>query len=164
MPEQRVSFRQKSEYRISKRQKWVFDQTLVKNLNEKEKLEIMTLEEIKGILDAEVLVGSECMDIEVRDAFAADLLSDVLAFAREGTLLLTGITNPQVIRTAEMLELIGIVFVRGKRPDEDAIKLAQIKKVPLLSTRYILFETCGRLFKNGLTGCIKRVEDGKKQA
>jgi len=124
----------------------------------------MTLEEIKGILGAEVLVGSECMDIEVRDAFAADLLSDVLAFAREGTLLLTGITNPQVIRTAEMLELIGIVFVRGKKPDEDAIKLAQIKKVPLLSTRYILFETCGRLFKNGLTGCIKRVEDDRKQA
>jgi len=70
-------------------------------------------------LDAEVLIGDECMDIEVRDAFAADLLSDVLAFAKEGTLLITGITNPQVIRTAEMLELIGIVFVRGKKPDEE---------------------------------------------
>jgi predicted transcriptional regulator len=123
----------------------------------------MTLEEIKGILDAEVLVGNECMDIEVRDAFAADLLSDVLAFAKEGTLLITGITNPQVVRTAEMLELIGIVFVRGKKPNEEVIKLAQIKKVPLLSTRYIMFETCGRLYKGGLAGCVKRVgDDGTK--
>jgi len=119
----------------------------------------MTLGELKDVLDAEVLIGDECMDIEVRDAFAADLLSDVLAFAKEGTLLITGITNPQVIRTAEMLELVGIVFVRGKKPDEDAIKLAQIKKVPLLSTRFIMFETCGRLYGNGLVSCVKRVEN-----
>ena len=119
----------------------------------------MTLGEMKDVLDAEVLIGDECMDIEVRDAFAADLLSDVLAFAKEGTLLITGITNPQVIRTAEMLELIGIVFVRGKKPDEDAIKLARIKKVPLLSTHYIMFETCGRLFNRGLVSCMKRVEN-----
>ena len=119
----------------------------------------MTLGEMKDILSAEILVGSDCMDIEVRDAFAADLLSDVLAFAREGTLLITGITNPQVVRTAEMLELIGIVFVRGKKPNEEVIKLAQVKKVPLLSTHYIMFETCGRLFRGGLTGCVKRVED-----
>ncbi len=119
----------------------------------------MKLGEMKDILDAEVLIGDECMDIEVRDAFAADLLSDVLAFAKEGTLLITGITNPQVIRTAEMLELIGIVFVRGKKPDEDAVKLARIKKVPLLSTRYIMFETCGRLFSSGLVSCMKRVEN-----
>lgn len=124
----------------------------------------MKLGEIKEILKAEVLVGSDCTDIEVRDAFAADLLSDVLAFAKEGTLLITGITNPQVIRTAEMLELIGIVFVRGKRPDGDTIKLAQVKKVPLLSTRYIMFETCGRLFRNGLVGCIERVEDDRAEA
>ena len=107
----------------------------------------MTLGEMKDILGAEVMVGSECLDIEIRDAFAADLLSDVLAFAKEGTLLITGITNPQVVRTAEMLELVGIVFVRGKKPDAEAMKLAQIKKVPLLSTRYIMFETCGRLFE-----------------
>lgn len=117
----------------------------------------MTLGEIKDILDAEVLVGSDCMGVEVRDAFAADLLSDVLAFAKEGTLLITGIINPQVVRTAEMLELMGIVFVRGKKPGEEVIKLARTKKFPLLSTRYIMFETCGRLFKDGLAGCIERV-------
>ena len=121
----------------------------------------MKLKEMQNILEAEVLVGGECLDGEVRDAFAADLLSDVLAFAREGSLLITGITNPQVIRTAEMLELVGIVFVRGKKPDVDAIKLAQIKKVPLLSTHYIMFETCGRLFKNGLVGCVEKVEDDR---
>jgi predicted transcriptional regulator len=124
----------------------------------------MTLGEMKDILDAEVLIGDECMDIEVRDAFAADLLSDVLAFAKEGTLLITGITNTQVVRTAEMLELIGVVFVRGKKPDEDAVNLARIKKVPLLSTRYIMFETCGRLFRNGLVGCVERVEDDRTEA
>ena len=123
----------------------------------------MTLGEMRDILDAESLVGDDCMNIEVRDAFAADLLSDVLAFATEGTLLITGITNPQVVRTAEMLELIGIVFVRGKKPDEGVIKLAQLKKVPLLSTHYIMFETCGRLYKGGLAGCVKRVgDDGTK--
>jgi len=124
----------------------------------------MTLEEMKDILGAEVVVGSECMDIEIRDAFAADLLSDVLAFAKEGTILITGITNPQVVRTAEMLELVGIVFVRGKKPDTETMKLAQIKKVPILSTRYIMFETCGRLFKNGLSGCVERVDDGRTNA
>jgi predicted transcriptional regulator len=122
----------------------------------------MTFKEMKDILNAEVVVGQECMEAEIRDAFAADLLSDVLAFAKEGTLLITGITNPQVVRTAEMLELLGIVFVRGKKPDEDAIKLARMKKVPLFCTRYIMFETCGRLFANGLGGCIKRVDDGAK--
>jgi len=124
----------------------------------------MTLEEMKDILSAEVVVGSDSMDIEIRDAFAADLLSDVLAFAKEGTILITGITNPQVVRTAEMLELVGIVFVRGKKPDAETLKLAQIKKVPILSTRYIMFETCGRLFKNGLGGCIESVDDGRTKA
>jgi predicted transcriptional regulator len=123
----------------------------------------MNLGEIRDILDAEVLVGKECMDIEVKGAFAADLLSDVLAFAREGTLLITGTTNPQVIRTAEMLELIGIVFARGKKPDKEAVNLARIKKVPLLSTRYIMFETCGRLFKSGLVGCIEKVVDERTE-
>jgi len=124
----------------------------------------MTLAEMKDILGAEIVVGADCMDIEIRDAFAADLLSDVLAFAKEGTILITGITNPQVVRTAEMLELVGIVFVRGKKPDAETLKLAQIKKVPILSTRYIMFETCGRLFKNGLGGCIESVDDGRTKA
>jgi len=122
----------------------------------------MTFRELAGILDAEVVVGHDCMDVEIKNAFASDLLSDVLAFAREGALLITGITNPQVVRTAEMLELLGIVFVRGKKPDEDTVKLARTKKIPLFCTRYIMFEACGRLFSNGLVGCITRVDDAAK--
>jgi predicted transcriptional regulator len=122
----------------------------------------MTFREMADMLGAEVVVGDNCMDVTIRDAFASDLLSDVLAFAKEGTLLITGITNPQVVRTAEMLELLGIVFVRGKRPDEDAIRLARAKQIPLLCTRYIMFETCGRLFTRGLAGCIERVNDAGK--
>jgi predicted transcriptional regulator len=123
----------------------------------------MNLGDIRDLLDAEVLVGNECMDIEIKNAFAADQLNDILAFAKEGTLLVTGITDPQVVRTAEMLELIGIVFVRGKKPDEEAVNLARIKKVPLLATRYIMFETCGRLFKSGLVGCIEKVVDERTE-
>jgi predicted transcriptional regulator len=123
----------------------------------------MLLGEIKAILDADVLAGEQYMDSELRDAFAADSLNDILEFAKEGTLLLTGMTNLQVVRTAEILELVGIVFVRGKRPDENVIKLAQLKKVPLLSTRYIMFETCGRLFKNGLKGCMKIIEHDRSE-
>ena len=122
----------------------------------------MTFRDMTDILSAEVVVGHDCMDAKIRDAFASDLLSDVLAFAKEGTLLITGITNPQVVRTAEMLELLGILFVRGKKPDEDAVKLARGKKIPLFCTRYIMFETCGRLFANGLVGCVERVNDAGK--
>ena len=73
----------------------------------------MTFRELADILGAEVVVGDDRMEDTIRGAFASDLLSDVLAFAREGALLITGITNPQVVRTAEMLELLGIVFAAG---------------------------------------------------
>jgi predicted transcriptional regulator len=119
----------------------------------------MTLQEIRELLKCEVLCGEEVLGSEIKTAFAADLLSDVLAYANEGTLLLTGITNQQVVRTAEMLELLGIVFVRGKRPDAETITLAKTKGIPMMTTKYIMFETCGRLYKNGLCGCIERVAD-----
>jgi predicted transcriptional regulator len=123
----------------------------------------MTLREIKEILNGEVLYGEEILDIKIESAFAADLLSDVLSFAKEGSLLLTGIINPQVIRTAEMLELVGIVFVRGKTPEADTINLARAKNIPLIKTNYIMFETCGRLYKNGLIGCIESVENVRRK-
>jgi predicted transcriptional regulator len=118
----------------------------------------MTLKEIKEILQGEALCGEELLDgTQIEKAFAADLLSDVLAYAKEGTLLVTGITNQQVVRTVEMLELRGIVFVRGKKPDTETINLARSKNIPMLTTRYIMFETCGRLYQCGLTGCIECV-------
>lgn len=117
----------------------------------------MTLQEVKEILDAEVLVGGEHLHRDVKTAFSADLMSDVLAFAKPKSLLLTGLTNPQVVRTASILDTAAIIIVRGKRPPEDTLKLAEELDIPVLLTRYILFETSGRLYANGIVGCIKKL-------
>jgi len=113
----------------------------------------MTLLEIKEILQAEVLAGEEFLDREPSSACGSDLLSDVLAFTKENSVLLTGLTNSQVIRTAEMSDIIGVIFVRGKKPDNYTIELATIKKIPLLTTRLPMYESCGRLYLRGLKGC-----------
>ncbi|HPS92891.1 MAG: DRTGG domain-containing protein [Syntrophaceae bacterium] len=122
----------------------------------------MTLAEVKKILDADIIVGEEKIGMEVNTGFAADLMSDVLAFAKEGSILLTGLTNPLVVRTADTLDLSAIIFVRGKRPAPDAIKLADEKNIPLLATRYIMFESCGRLFAAGMHGSIHKVGEAPK--
>ncbi|MCX6091126.1 MAG: hypothetical protein NTX88_12325 [Candidatus Atribacteria bacterium] len=113
----------------------------------------MTLREVKDLLQADVLTGQDLLDLEPSSFCGSDLLSDVLAFTKEKTLLLSGLTNSQVIRTAEMSDLIGIVFVRGKKPDSATVELAAIKKIPLLATRLPMFEACGRLYQKGARGC-----------
>jgi len=118
-------------------------------------LTFMTFQELIEILDAELLAGNQHLEKEVKHAFAAHSLSDVLSFSPEGALLVTGITNIQVVRIAELLDLSGIVFVGGKRPDAMTLKLADKKNVLLLSTPLVMFEACGILFKNGLEGSIK---------
>ena len=117
----------------------------------------MTLDEVKIILNADVIVGEEHMDLEVKTAFGADLMSDVLAFAKAGSLLLTGLTNSQVIRTANILDIAAIILVRGKKPSTETINLAKELKIPLLTTKYILFETAGRLYAKGIVGCMEKV-------
>ncbi len=117
----------------------------------------MTLHDIKEILEADILVGEDQMNKEVRTAFAADLMSDVLAFAKPGSLLLTGLTNPQVVRTSDILDIAAIILVRGKIPPQETIRLAEELKIPILSTRFILFETSGRLHAKGIVGCIEKV-------
>lgn len=113
----------------------------------------MKLSEIKKLLDCECLTGEELLEhYDVEHAFGSDLMSDVLAFSNHNTLLLTGLTNSQVIRTAEMLDISAIVFVRGKRPDEQTIELAKSNNKILLTTRNILYTSCGILFINGLKG------------
>jgi len=99
------------------------------------------------------------MDLEVKTAFGADLMSDVLAFAKAGSLLLTGLTNSQVIRTANILDIAAIILVRGKKPSTETINLAKELKIPLLITKYILFETAGRLYAKGIVGCLEKVEN-----
>lgn len=114
----------------------------------------MKLGEIKDLLKARVLTGEEKLnELDVSSACGSDLMSDVLAFTHENTLLLTGLTNLQVVRTAEVMGLIGIVFVRGKVPGEDIIAMAKKLDLPLLCTEYPLYETCGILFRAGLGGC-----------
>ncbi|NIA17204.1 MAG: hypothetical protein GWO86_02535 [Planctomycetes bacterium] len=113
----------------------------------------MKLTDLKDILGAEVLSGSEFLSRELKVICASDLMSDVLVFVKPDSVLLTGLTNPQVVRTAEMAEISCICFVRGKRPPKETIKLANEKKIPLLTTISSMFESCGRLYQRGLRGC-----------
>jgi predicted transcriptional regulator len=117
----------------------------------------VTLREVKEILEAEVFVGHDQLDMEVKTAFGADLMSDVLAFAKAGSLLLTGLTNPQIVRTSDVLDIAAIIIVRGKRPLPETIQLAEELQIPILGTKYILFETAGRLYTKGIVGCVERV-------
>ena len=123
----------------------------------------MTLNEIRKVLGAEVIAGNERLDREIGYAFAADLLSDVLAIARrgaDGVLLITGNITHQVIYTADVVDLGAILFVRGKRPSDSMVQLANQMQIPMLMTSYIMFETCGRLYQQGLKGCIEKAGDG----
>lgn len=112
----------------------------------------MKVENIKNILDADVLCGGCLLDRDVLAACGSDMMSDVLAFAKEQAVLLTGLINPQVVRTAEMMDMKCIVFVRGKRPGEDIIALAEQRDIILLCTRLEMFTSCGLLFSKGLQG------------
>ncbi len=112
----------------------------------------MVLAEIQKLLKATVYTQIDLAKVEIKTACGADLLSDVLAFTKEKTLLLTGLIHPQVLRTVEMLDLVGVVFVRGKEPSKEMRELAQEKGIPLLSTNYPMYEACGILFKAGLAG------------
>lgn len=112
----------------------------------------MILAEIQKLLKATVYTQIDLAEVEIKTACGADLLSDVLAFTKEKTLLLTGLIHPQVLRTVEMLDLAGVVFVRGKEPSKEMREIAQAKGIPLLSTDYPMYEACGILFKAGLAG------------
>ena len=115
----------------------------------------MLLGEVKRILEAEVLTGDGLDSVEVEMACGADLMSDVLAHIKSGSLLLTGLTNQQVVRTAEIASVRAICFVRGKRPTPQVVALAARNEIPLLTTGLPMFESCGLLFGSGLPGCSK---------
>ena len=112
----------------------------------------MKLSEIVNALDAEVLVGQDYMDKEVTTCGASDLMSDILAGLSEGCILLTGLTTVQVIRTAMVAGVGAVVFVRGKQPPREVIDLARSEKLPLISSPYSMFVSCGRLHNCDLTG------------
>lgn len=112
----------------------------------------MTLKEIKEILQAEIICGENRLEEEVKLAGGSDLMSDVLAFGKPGILLLTGLTNAQSVRTADIIEAKAIVYVRGKRPEKKGIELAKEKGIPILSTKYMMYKACGLLYNHGLPG------------
>jgi predicted transcriptional regulator len=112
----------------------------------------MTVNDVKAILEACILSGEQYLDKEVHTACGADMMSDVLAFVKDQSVLLTGLCNPQVIRTAEMMDIVCIVFVRGKKPDESMITLAEESGIVLLSTEHRMFSACGMLYEKGLHG------------
>ena len=113
----------------------------------------MKLSEVQVILGATQICGDDWLEQEILTACGADLMSDVLAFTKEGALLLTGLNNPQVVRTADVGGLTAIVFVRGKQPEPEVVALALKLDIPLFSTPHTLFEACGILYKSGLKAC-----------
>lgn len=112
----------------------------------------MKLSKIVNVLDANVLIGENHLEKEIDTCGASDLMSDILAGLSEGCILLTGLTTVQVIRTAMVAGVGAVVFVRGKRPPQEVIKLAEAENLPLISSPYSMFVSCGRLHACNLTG------------
>ena len=112
----------------------------------------MYLKEVRDILSATVLCGEENLDLEVLSACGSDFMSDVLAYVKDQALLLTGLVNPQVIRTADMMDMKCIVFVRGKMPDENMLALARDRGIVVMTTKERMYLACGLLYTNGLVG------------
>ena len=112
----------------------------------------MTIGDIAELLDARILCLQDKTDSEVRSACGSDMMSDVLAFVKEQAVMLTGLVNHQVIRTAEMMDMRCVVFVRGKQPSAEIIRLAEDSGIVLLATSERMYTACGKLYQNGLSG------------
>ena len=112
----------------------------------------MTIEKIKEILNAEVMCCTHLLQTEVHTACGSDMMSDVLAFVKGQAALLSGLVNPQVIRTAEMMDMHCIIFVRGKRPDLKMLEMAEDRDMVVLCTELEMFTACGKLYSAGLKG------------
>ena len=112
----------------------------------------MTVRDVREVLGARVLAGEEHLDREVRSACGSDMMSDVLAYVKDQAVLLTGLVNLQVVRTAEMMDMNCIVFVRSKMPTAEMIELAKDCGMVILATDKRMYEACGILYSNGLVG------------
>ena len=115
----------------------------------------MTFQEIKEILDAQVIIAPQDPNLDLKMACGCDLMSDVLASIQPHAVLLTGLCNPQVVRTAMMADVLAIILVRGKMPPLETIRLAEEEHIPLIITPYGMFEACGILYQAGLS-CLER--------
>jgi predicted transcriptional regulator len=112
---------------------------------------IMKVSDIVNILKADILVEGD-LNEEVRTACGSDMMSDVLAFVHNQSVLLTGLVNPQVVRTAEMMDMKCIIFVRGKGTNSSVLDLAKSMGMTVLATPYRMFTACGLLYESGLRG------------
>lgn len=112
----------------------------------------MKLCEILKLLNATLLTTEARLEKEVYTACGSDMMSDVLAYVKDQAVLLTGLNNPQVVRTADMMDMVCIVFVRGKKPDDMLLKLASDRDIAVMATDLPLFTSCGILYQNGLHG------------
>ena len=110
----------------------------------------MKIREIRDLLDAQVICMEELLDEEVHSACGSDMMSDVLAFVKDQAVLMTGLVNSQVIRTAQMMDMVCVVFVRSKRPTLEMIEIAEENNIVLLATAKRMYEACGTLYMNGL--------------
>ena len=124
----------------------------------------MTLAEVRQMLDADIIAGERLLDRTVQHAFGADLMSDVLALAREGCLLITGLTNMQSLRTAYALDIAAILICRGKIPSAEYGSTAEELNIPVLATKHILFESCGRLYAHGMLPSVREVVHDRNDA
>ena len=110
----------------------------------------MKISTLKELLNAQVLCGEEYLDRDVHSACGSDMMSDVLAYVKDQAVLLTGLVNSQVIRTAEMMDMICVVFVRSKRPTPEMVAIAKESGIAVLATSMRMYEACGTLYINGL--------------
>lgn len=116
----------------------------------------MKISEIAKLANAQVLCCEELLDNEVHSACGSDMMSDVLAFVKEQGLLITGLLNPQVVRTAEMMDMRAIMFVRGKNPTPDILNLARQCEIVVMSSELRMFEACGLIYEAGLKGTVEK--------
>ena len=112
----------------------------------------MKIREIKKLLSAKVVSGADLLEIDVYSACASDMMSDVLAFVKDQGVLLTGLVNPQVIRTAEMMDMRCVVLVREKKATDEMIKLAELSDIVLMESELRMYDACGNLYTSGLVG------------
>lgn len=114
----------------------------------------MRLDEVQRILECEVLTPEMDLSRQVETVVASDGMSEILAFHIPGALMITGLTNIQSVRTGDVSDVRAILYIRGKRPNDKVIELAREKKIPLLMTRFGMFDTCGMLRDHGMKGAM----------
>ena len=125
----------------------------------------MRLADLAKVIEGKIISGEDCPNLLIDRAFAADLLSDVLALTDEKTTLVTGMINPQVMRVAEILSITAVIFVRGKIPPPALIAYAKELDIPLVATEKTMFEACGLMYEHGVRACrTKSMKDAEEPA